>query len=210
LVRHGYLRQPREGRAPSGPPQGLVDLRRVDVVRTYLALDDPARFRGSRTTAATERARLVRHSPCPVDLYRRLYKEVGEQWYWHDRLEWSDEELATHLAKPNVSVWEVRAGRNESAGFFELQRAHDGSVEIVYFGLIPKFFGQGLGGWLLERAVDFAWAMGARRVWLHTCTLDAPSALPNYVARGFEAYKTERLEVELEGMTVVGERLLHE
>jgi len=31
----------------------------------------------------------------------------------------------------------------------------------------------------------FAWAWGAAYVWLHTCTLDAPAALPNYLARGF-------------------------
>jgi hypothetical protein len=33
--------------------------------------------------------------------------------------------------------------------------------------------------------------------------------LPGYKARGFTEYKTERLEVEIEGKTVVSERLLH-
>jgi hypothetical protein len=28
-------------------------------------------------------------------------------------------------------------------------------------------------------------------VWLHTCTLDDPAALPNYRARGFRPYKQE-------------------
>jgi hypothetical protein len=27
-------------------------------------------------------------------------------------------------------------------------------------------------------------------VWLHTCTLDSPAALPNYLARGFEVVRT--------------------
>jgi len=31
--------------------------------------------------------------------------------------------------------------------------------------------------------------MGASRVWLHTCTLDHPSALANYKARGFRIFK---------------------
>lgn len=98
----------------------------------------------------------------------------------------------------------------ESAGYFELQRHDDGSVEIDYFGLIPKFIGRGLGGPMLTRAVQEAWGMRAKRVWLHTCTLDSPRALPGYKARGFREYKTERLEVDIEGSEVVGERLLED
>ena len=41
--------------------------------------------------------------------------------------------------------------------------------------------------------------MGATRVWLHTCTLDGEAALPNYLRRGFTAYKTEEYEVEVPG-----------
>jgi GNAT superfamily N-acetyltransferase len=145
-----------------------------------------------------------------VPLYRRLYHDVGEPWFWHDRLEWTDDELARHLSAPNVGVWELLVAR-ESAGYFELQRHDDGSVEIAYFGLVPKFIGRGLGGLLLTDAVLEAWRMpgGATRVWLHTCTLDSPNALPAYQARGFRPFKTERLEVDIEGSQVVGERLLH-
>jgi GNAT superfamily N-acetyltransferase len=182
-------------------------LRRVEVVRTYLALDEPSRFRAPTKEPGADDVELQRLAPCPVETYRRLYKEVGEQWYWHDRLEWSDDTLAAHLAAPGIGVWEARVG-GESAGFFELQRRDDRSVEIAYFGLRPAFIGQGLGGWLLARAVDEAWVMGAKRVWLHTCTLDSERALPNYKARGFEPYKTERLEVDIEGKEVVGERML--
>jgi hypothetical protein len=44
---------------------------------------------------------------------------------------------------------------------------------------------------MLTRAVEDAWARGASRVWLHTCTLDHASALPNYQKRGFRPFKTE-------------------
>jgi ribosomal protein S18 acetylase RimI-like enzyme len=154
--------------------------------------------------------RFVVRRPLPVDHYRRLYKEVGEQWFWHDRLEWSDEELAHHLSSADVAVWELETESGESAGFFELQRHDDTSVEIAYFGLVPRFFGRGLGSFMLMAAVEEAWSMGGERVWLHTCTLDSDRALPNYKARGFREYKTERLEVEIEGTQVVEERLLPE
>ena len=174
-------------------------------MRTYLELDDPARFRKpSRVPTDT---RVERLSPCPVAAYRRLYRDVGAQWYWHDRLEWSDEQLAEYLARDDVTVWEMTMG-GVSAGYFELQLQENDSVEIVYFGLTGEFIGQGLGGWLLGRAVEESWTMGARRVWLHTCTLDSERALPNYVARGFREFRTQRLEVEIEGQNVVAERFL--
>lgn len=100
--------------------------------------------------------------------------------------------------------------QGESAGYFELQRHDDDTVEIAYFGLTPQFIGKGLGGPLLTRAVDEAWKMNGKNVWLHTCTLDSDRALPNYKARGFREYRTERLEVEIEGNEVVGERLLQD
>ena len=65
-------------------------------------------------------------------------------------------------------------------------------MEIVYFGLIGRYFGRGLGGWMLTRAVEEAFALGATRVILNTCTLDAPQALPNYLARGFVIMREER------------------
>ena len=142
-----------------------------------------------------------------MPLFRQLYRDVGAPWYWHDRLEWTDDELAAHLALPTVAVWLIHHA-GEVAGFFELQHHADGSVEIVYFGLTAAHLGRGLGGPALERAAREAFTMGASRVWLHTCTLDSPRALPAYQARGFVPYRTERLAVELEEGAVVSERLL--
>jgi GNAT superfamily N-acetyltransferase len=68
-------------------------------------------------------------------------------------------------------------------------------VEIVYFGLLPRFVGRGLGGQLLTAAVQRAWQRTTVRVWLHTCTLDHPRAVANYLARGFRLYM-EKTHVE--------------
>jgi GNAT superfamily N-acetyltransferase len=198
------VRQSRESRAASRAPQVALT-RRVEVVRTYLELDDPSRFR--KPARAPANARIEKLAPCPVGTYRRLYRDVGGLWYWHDRLEWSDEQLADYLARDDVGIWEITVD-GTSAGYFELQRQENDSIEIVYFGLTPPFIGRGLGGFLLGRAVEEAWAMGGRRVWLHTCTLDSERALPNYKARGFREFRTQRLEVEIDGQEVVGERFL--
>ena len=56
--------------------------------------------------------------------------------------------------------------------------------------------GRGLGRHLLTEAVETAWCLGAKRVWLHTSTLDHPAALPNYLSRGFRPFMRERYFVE--------------
>ena len=180
-------------------------MRTVRVTRTYLEMKSPADLRG--VSFSDPRARVERRSPCPVATYRRLYKDVGADWYWHSRLEWSDDTLAAHLARPEISMFELMVG-GDSAGYFELHKHDDDSVEIEYFGLNPRFIGKGLGGPMLTRAVEEAWTLGASRVWLHTCTLDSERALPNYRKRGFRDFKTETLEVDIEGKEVVDERLL--
>ena len=86
----------------------------------------------------------------------------------------------------------------ETAGYFELRRHDDRLVEIMYFGLAQPFIGRGLGGWLLTRACDEAFVLGGSRVVLNTCTLDAPQALPNYLARGFTIVREERYASELD------------
>jgi GNAT superfamily N-acetyltransferase len=164
------------------------------VRRTYLELRRPADLRPAR--ASELHGRVEQLDPCPPNLYRALYRDVGEQWHWRDRLVWSDEQLARHLAREAVSVFVVRVG-DDMAGYFELEQHDDGSVEIAYFGLRAPFFGRGLGGELLTRAVEEAWRRGATRVWLHTCTLDSPRALPNYLARGFTAFKEEWYTAEV-------------
>ena len=166
----------------------------VQVVRTYLTMDSPTDLRMPAVPAL--RLDVTKSAHCTASEYRRLYRDVGAAWHWHDREQWSDAELAAYLASGHVHVWVARLGR-KVAGYFELRVDGEGGVEIVYFGLTRPFIGQGLGGVLLARAVEEAWRLGARRVWLHTCTLDAPQALPNYVARGFRVERTETYETVL-------------
>ena len=160
----------------------------VEVVRTYLELRSPEQLRTVVSSDPT--LKFVHRTAIAVDHYRRLYQSVGDRYYWHDRNAWSDVQLAAHLASPRIFVWECLVGE-ETAGFFELVKHDDGAAEIAYFGLVEKFIGRGIGKAMLTRAAQEAWALGASRVWLHTCTLDSPRALPNYLARGFEETRKE-------------------
>lgn len=167
---------------------------RIDVTRTHLELRAMDEFRPAR--AVTRAAGVHRLRPVSAAQYRALYGGVGAQWLWRDRLVWSDDELETYLASPNIHVWMLTVA-TQTAGYFELQHHPNDTVELMYFGLVPAFIGQGLGGWLLSRAVEEAFALGASRMILNTCSLDAPHALPNYLARGFTIVREERYFVEL-------------
>jgi len=171
--------------------------RDVEVVRTYLELRSPEQLRADRPDATDSSVAFVHRPAIDVGNYRRLYRAVGYRWYWRDRNAWSDDRLAAHLARAEISVWECLVD-SESAGYFELERRDDGSVEIAYFGLIEGFTGRGVGKAMLTRAAREAWAFGANRVWLHTCTLDSAPALPNYIARGFVPFKTETYVAQLD------------
>ena len=155
---------------------------RVSVRRTHLELRRPEELRPARPPA--QPMRLVLRRPISAAEYLELYALVGDLWLWRDRLVWSEEELERYLASPEVYVWSAHAD-GATAGYFELRQHADRTVELMYFGLAPSFIGRGLGGWLLTRAAHEAFALGAPRIVLNTCTLDAPQALPNYLARGF-------------------------
>jgi GNAT superfamily N-acetyltransferase len=164
----------------------------LPVTRTYLELRAPDELVPAREPAPG--ARIERLGGCVVSFWRFLYAEVGRAYRWTDRLSWTDDEVRAYLGDPAVTL-HVLYVDHAPAGYYELRRHDDGSVEIAYFGLLPDYTGRGLGGWMLSRAVEDAWARGATRVWLHTCTLDHPAALPNYTRRGFRPYKSETYTV---------------
>jgi GNAT superfamily N-acetyltransferase len=166
--------------------------RRIEIYS--LEMTSPADLRPSRSRAEgfqVEQARI----PTP-ELNRFLYTAVGGDWYWIDRLTWTRRQWLAWLDRPELETW-IGSLEDTPVGFFELERQPASTVELAIFGLLPGFLGRGLGGALLTAAAERAWAMGASRVWLHTCSLDGPAALANYQARGFRLYATETVEKEL-------------
>jgi GNAT superfamily N-acetyltransferase len=159
----------------------------VDVKVYYLEM-----LAHNRRTATPPRDGLaVVHAEKPtVAYYRRLYDAVGQDYDWTSRKKLSDAELAALLNDPRLEV-HVLLVEGVPAGFAELDRRTEGEIELVQFGLMPEFIGQGLGRYFLQWTIDRAWSYGPRRFWLHTCTKDHPAALPNYLKAGFAIYKEE-------------------
>ena len=78
-------------------------------------------------------------------------------------------------------------------GYYEILSDNYLNFEIVYFGIFKEFFGRKIGGYLLSHAIYSSFYQGAKKVWVHTCTLDHPNALKNYLARGMKIFKTEKI-----------------
>lgn len=124
----------------------------------------------------------------------RFYREVGRDWRWRDRAEWTEEEWKNWSESGAVETW-VGSVDGTEVGYFELQQQDEGAVELVFFGLLPGNLERGWGKIFLREAVRRAWSMpGTRRVWLHTCSEDHPGALANYLKRGFVVERVEKEE----------------
>ncbi|MCF3174903.1 GNAT family N-acetyltransferase [Streptomyces sioyaensis] len=141
--------------------------------------------------------RIARSEVPSPEFSRFLYTAVGGDITWTDRLGWPYARWAEYLGRPGVETW-VAYERGTPAGFIELEAGPDGSVEIVYFGLLPAFRGRRIGGLLLSYGIERAWDLAERwpgqaptkRVWVHTCSQDGRYARANYERRGFRLYDT--------------------
>ncbi|MBR0825436.1 GNAT family N-acetyltransferase [Bradyrhizobium manausense] len=125
-----------------------------------------------------------------LDWFRGLYSRVGEDWLWFSRMRMSDAELAAILHAPLVEVYAlVEDDRDE--GLLELDFRQAGQCELAFFGLTASLIGTGAGRWLMNRALELAWSRPVNRVWVHTCTLDHPSALSFYQRSGFRPFRRQ-------------------
>jgi GNAT superfamily N-acetyltransferase len=133
------------------------------------------------------RLRLVRWPDSDCDKYRALFKRVGAPWLWFSRLVMSDEELSAIITDKAVELYAVVDPAGIEVGMLELDFRKAPDCEIAYFGLVPELAGAGHGRWLMAQTMALAWRAGVECVWVHTCTLDHPSALGFYRAQGFTA-----------------------
>ncbi len=136
---------------------------------------------------------IMRTKDMSVQFYRFLYGSVGKDWQWVDRTKMKDTDLLKILKNPKVEIF-VLYVNGQPAGFSELDRRVKGEIELAYFGIMPEFIGRGYGAYFLDWTVKKAWGYNPRRFWVHTCDLDHPAALPNYLRAGFKIYKTEEIQ----------------
>lgn len=166
---------------------GLAPVPPGELATVVTSLEMRARPRPAPMPAA--RLRLQRWATPELEKYRTLFRRVGAPWLWYSRLAMPDDRLAAIVHNPAVQVFAATDPQGIEVGMLELDFRHAETCELSYFALVPELVGRGNGRWLMAEALARAWAPGVTRVWVHTCTLDHPRALPFYMAAGFLPYR---------------------
>ena len=165
----------------------------IEVIITYLEMTKAPTRPTVPPPAGLKLALLRAESPTPA-FYRFLYEQVGNPWFWYERKQLEDSQLAAILADPAVELY-VPYVAGTPAGYAEIDRRSAPEIKLAYFGLIPGQIGRGLGWYLLNWAIDTAWIAGAERLIVDTCTLDHPKALQTYQKAGFVPYRQEHRRI---------------
>jgi GNAT superfamily N-acetyltransferase len=149
---------------------------------------------------------LRREEAIELGIYRALFRRIGEPWLWFSRLVMSDAGLAGVLHDPAFEVYVLRR-EDEDIGLLELDFRVPGECEISFFGVVETAIGTGAARFMMNRALARAWSAPIERMWLHTCTLDHPAALPFYQRSGFRPFK---LQIEICDDPRLGGLLAHD
>ena len=164
----------------------------INVERNFLEIRDVKNLKINPTKKIKF---LVKKINPDFQLNKFFYKQVGKKHRWLDRLNWSDEKWINYISNENLDTYIISDSEN-LVGFFELlNNPHLSETEISYFGLLEEYIGRGIGGYALSVAIRKSFEKDIKRVWLHTCTLDHPNALKNYIARGMTVFKKENINI---------------
>ena len=164
----------------------------IHVQRNFLELTD---LKNLKTNSIKKNKYSVKKIKPDFQLNKFFYKQVGKKHRWIDRLSWSDEKWINFTSNKNLETY-VISETEDLVGFFELLHNPElKETEISYFGLLEEYIGKGIGGYALSEAIKKSFERDIKRVWLHTCTLDHPNALKNYIARGMTVFKRENIKI---------------
>ena len=134
-------------------------------------------------------------NPPDFQLNKFFYKQIGKKHRWVDRLIWNENQWIEYINYSKVKTY-ILQDYNNLAGYFEqIFDQKKLECEIAYFGILQDYVGKRLGGYLLSQAIKKSFAVGANRVWVHTCSLDHKHALKNYLSRGMKIFKSEILNI---------------
>ena len=164
----------------------------IPVERNFLELRDLKKL---RFNSIKQTKFIVKKIQPDFQLNKFFYTQVGKKYRWIDRLSWPDEKWIKYISNKNLETY-VISNSEDLVGFFELLYNPDlKETEISYFGLLEEYIGKGIGGYALSEAIKKSFDKDINRVWLHTCTLDHPNALKNYIARGMTVFKKENINI---------------
>ena len=163
------------------------------IERNYLEIKSLKDLKDSKIFSDEYLVKFV--EPADFQLNKFFYKNIGKGHQWVDRLVWTDKQWIEYISNKKVKTYIIKK-KNDLVGYFELIFHEDqNEVEIAYLGLLEEYQNQKLGSYLLSSAIKESFLKKAKRVWVHTCSLDHKNALKNYIARGMKIFKKESISI---------------
>ena len=121
-----------------------------------------------------------------INLNKFFYRQIGIDHFWRDRLLWSDKEWTKYVNNKNLETGVLKINKNLV------------EIELIQMGILKEFQGRKLGSILLNHVIHSAFSSStAKRLWVHTCSLDHKYALKNYLSKGLKVFKKEEIEFEV-------------
>ena len=79
-------------------------------------------------------------------------------------------------------------------GYYEIEKHENREFELINMGILSDYRSKGYGSLLLTHVLKNSFDSKAKKVWVHTCSLDHKFALSNYISRGFKVFKKEQID----------------
>ena len=165
----------------------------IEIFRFYLEIKDLKDL--NEVGKPNPKCNIEAVTPVNFQLNKFFYKQIGKSHRWTDRLSWTDETWHNYINNKDVKTFVLKI-ESDFVGFFEqIFNKENKDYEIAYFGILDEYRNKRYGGYLLSSAIKLSLQDGARRVWVHTCSLDHKNAIKNYIARGMKIFKKEKVKM---------------
>lgn len=142
------------------------------------------------------------------EIYKNVYKKIGEKYCWWIKQTWSEDELRQHLEQPFVKTYWIKFHK-QIIGFCEIHFYEGDSVYLQYFGLFDNFIGNGHGDNSFKTVTNVLKKFYfTKKIIITTNNLDHENALKLYIKNGFsEIEEVEEIwNIPDENLVIITER----
>ena len=178
------------------PHDGYHGLDELHLTHLRDGSDRESSIPGNKPEEHTHHSEVGECGPLGRSCIERLLIDCDDHQEHHKRRR-DDECPGDGLPRSELAREHPAFGIADRRGDDSAKEEQIGEIELAYFGLFAEFRRQGLGSYLLDWAIQQALSYQPERLWVHTCELDHPAALPTYLKAGFQIYLEQVIDQPL-------------